>query len=62
MYVIQLLAETATGPSQDEEARQASVQELQSVKDSLSQFETKSKELEGQLENINKVKNQSIGL
>ncbi|XP_037553921.1 translocated promoter region b, nuclear basket protein [Nematolebias whitei] len=50
-----LVAETAAGPSQDEEARQASVQELQSVKDSLSQAETKNKELEGQLENINKV-------
>lgn len=56
------MAETAAGPSQDEEARQASVQELQSVKDSLSQAETKNKELEGQLENINKVKSHSSGL
>uniref|UniRef100_A0A665W6N8 Nucleoprotein TPR n=1 Tax=Echeneis naucrates TaxID=173247 RepID=A0A665W6N8_ECHNA len=38
-----------------QEARQASVQELQSLKDSLSQTEARTKELEGQLENINKV-------
>uniref|UniRef100_A0A3B5B4R2 Nucleoprotein TPR n=1 Tax=Stegastes partitus TaxID=144197 RepID=A0A3B5B4R2_9TELE len=42
-------------PSQDEEARQASVQELQSVRDSLTQAEARTKELEGQLENISKV-------
>ncbi|XP_068445751.1 translocated promoter region b, nuclear basket protein [Clinocottus analis] len=50
-----LVAEAAAGPSQEEEARQASVQELQSLRDSLNQAETKTKELEGQLENINKV-------
>ncbi|KAI3368578.1 hypothetical protein L3Q82_025589, partial [Scortum barcoo] len=50
-----MVAEAAAGPSQDEEARQASVQELQSLKDSLNQAEAKTKELEGQLENINKV-------
>ncbi|KAM4574038.1 translocated promoter region b, nuclear basket protein isoform 1-T1 [Fundulus diaphanus] len=49
-----LVAEAAAGPSQDEEARQASAQELQSIKDSLNQAETRTKELEGQLENINK--------
>uniref|UniRef100_A0A8D3CET8 Nucleoprotein TPR n=1 Tax=Scophthalmus maximus TaxID=52904 RepID=A0A8D3CET8_SCOMX len=38
-----------------QEARQASVQELQSLRDSLSQSEARTKELEGQLENINKV-------
>uniref|UniRef100_A0A3Q0S4T6 Nucleoprotein TPR n=1 Tax=Amphilophus citrinellus TaxID=61819 RepID=A0A3Q0S4T6_AMPCI len=43
------------GPSQEEEARQASVQELQSLRDSLSQAEARIKELEGQLENISKV-------
>lgn len=53
--VLQLVAEAAAGPSQDEEAHQASAQELQSVKDSLSQAETRTKELEGQLENTNKV-------
>uniref|UniRef100_A0A665W9I2 Nucleoprotein TPR n=1 Tax=Echeneis naucrates TaxID=173247 RepID=A0A665W9I2_ECHNA len=51
-----MVAEAAAGPSQEEEARQASVQELQSLKDSLSQTEARTKELEGQLENINKVK------
>ena len=49
------MADAAAGPSQEEEARQASVQELQSLRDSLSQAEAKTKELEGQLENINKV-------
>ncbi|XP_030582625.1 translocated promoter region b, nuclear basket protein [Archocentrus centrarchus] len=50
-----LLAEATAGPSQEEEARQASVQELQSLRDSLSQAEARIKELEGQLENISKV-------
>ncbi|XP_034557497.1 translocated promoter region b, nuclear basket protein isoform X3 [Notolabrus celidotus] len=50
-----MVAEAAAGPSQEEEARQASVQELQSLRDSLSQADVKIKELEGQLENINKV-------
>ncbi|CAN9500306.1 unnamed protein product [Ophioblennius macclurei] len=50
-----LVAGAAAGPSQDEEAHQASVQELQSVRDSLSQAETRTRELEAQLENINTV-------
>uniref|UniRef100_A0A3P9KSI2 Nucleoprotein TPR n=1 Tax=Oryzias latipes TaxID=8090 RepID=A0A3P9KSI2_ORYLA len=50
-----LVSETAAGPSQDEEARQASAQELQSLRDSLGQAQNRSKELEGQLENISKV-------
>lgn len=50
-----MVAEAAAGPSQDEEARQASVQELQSLRESLSQAEAKTRELEGQLENVNKV-------
>ncbi|XP_042370774.1 translocated promoter region b, nuclear basket protein [Plectropomus leopardus] len=50
-----LVAEAAAGPSQEEEARQASVQELQSLRESLNQAEAKTRELEGQLENINKV-------
>lgn len=55
-----MVAEAAAGPSQEEEARQASVQELQSLRDSLSQAEAKTKELEGQLENINKVKHHTF--
>lgn len=51
-----MVAEAAAGPSQEEEARQASVQELQSLRDSLSQAEAKTRELEGQLENVSKVK------
>lgn len=50
-----MVAEAAAGPSQDEEARQASAQELQSLRESLSQAEAKARELEGQLENVNKV-------
>ncbi|XP_039891459.1 translocated promoter region b, nuclear basket protein [Simochromis diagramma] len=50
-----LVAEAAAGPSQEEEARQASVQELQSLRDSLSQAEARSADLEGQLENMNRV-------
>ncbi|KAM8745526.1 translocated promoter region b, nuclear basket protein isoform 2-T2 [Acanthopagrus schlegelii] len=50
-----MVAEAAAGPSQEEEARQASVQELQSLTDSLSQAEAKTRELEGQLENVSKV-------
>lgn len=50
------MAEAAAGPSQEEEARQASVQELQSLRESLNQAEAKTRELEAQLENINKVK------
>lgn len=51
-----MVAEAAAGPAQVEEARQASVQELQSLKDSLNQAETKTRDLEAQLENLNKVK------
>lgn len=51
-----MVAEAAAGPAQVEEARQASVQELQSFRDSLNQAEAKTKDLEGQLENLNGVK------
>uniref|UniRef100_UPI003AADA419 translocated promoter region b, nuclear basket protein n=1 Tax=Centroberyx gerrardi TaxID=166262 RepID=UPI003AADA419 len=50
-----LVAEAAAGPSLEQEARQASVQELQSLRDSLGQAETRTREVEGQLENLNKV-------
>lgn len=53
---LQMVAEARAGPSQEEEARQASAQELQSLRDSLSLAEAKTKELEGQLEKVNKVK------
>uniref|UniRef100_A0A667WHM6 Nucleoprotein TPR n=1 Tax=Myripristis murdjan TaxID=586833 RepID=A0A667WHM6_9TELE len=38
----------------EQEARQASVQELQSLRDSLGQAETKTRDLEAQLENLTK--------
>ena len=53
---MQMVAEAAVGPAQVEEARQASVQELQSYRDSLNQAEAKTRDLEGQLENLKKVK------
>lgn len=53
---VQVVAEAAAGPSPDEEANQASVQELQSLRDSLNQADEKTRDLEGQLDNLNKVK------
>ncbi|XP_068174893.1 translocated promoter region b, nuclear basket protein isoform X2 [Antennarius striatus] len=50
-----VVAEAAAGPSQEEEARQASAQELSSLRECLSQAEAKAKELELQLENTKKV-------
>ncbi|KAJ0032751.1 hypothetical protein NQD34_002832 [Periophthalmus magnuspinnatus] len=50
-----LVAEVAAGPSQNEETRQASAQEIQALKDSLTQAEVKVKELEAQVEKSNKV-------
>uniref|UniRef100_A0A8C5I357 Nucleoprotein TPR n=1 Tax=Gouania willdenowi TaxID=441366 RepID=A0A8C5I357_GOUWI len=49
-----LVAEAAAGTSQDEEARQASSQEVQSLRDALGVAQARGTELEGQLENINK--------
>lgn len=51
-----MVLEAAAGPAQVEEARQASVQELQTLRDSLNQAEAKTRDLEGQLENLNGVK------
>uniref|UniRef100_A0A8C7PNJ2 Nucleoprotein TPR n=1 Tax=Oncorhynchus mykiss TaxID=8022 RepID=A0A8C7PNJ2_ONCMY len=42
-------------PAQEQEAQQASAQELQGLKDSLGQAETRNKDLEGQVDNLNKV-------
>uniref|UniRef100_A0A6Q2X7L1 Nucleoprotein TPR n=1 Tax=Esox lucius TaxID=8010 RepID=A0A6Q2X7L1_ESOLU len=42
-------------PAQETEAQQASAQELQGLRDSLGQAETRTRDLEGQLENLNKV-------
>ncbi|XP_060722892.1 translocated promoter region b, nuclear basket protein isoform X3 [Tachysurus vachellii] len=49
-----MVAAAASAPVQDQEAQQASAQELQSLRDSLSQSEAKTRELEGQLETLNK--------
>jgi len=50
-----MVAEAAAGPSQEQEVQQASLQEAQGLRDSLSQAEARSREVEGQLENLNKV-------
>lgn len=52
----QLAAEAAAKPTQEQEAQQASVQEIQALKDSLSQAEAQTRELEAQLENVQKVR------
>ncbi|TSW21800.1 Nucleoprotein TPR [Bagarius yarrelli] len=49
-----VVAAAASAPVQDQEAQQTSVQELQSLKDSLSLSEARTQELEGQLETLNK--------
>ncbi|XP_053098080.1 translocated promoter region b, nuclear basket protein isoform X1 [Pangasianodon hypophthalmus] len=49
-----MVAAAASAPVQDQEAQQASAQELQSLRDSLSQSETKARDLESQLETLNK--------
>ncbi|XP_038820047.1 nucleoprotein TPR isoform X2 [Salvelinus namaycush] len=66
-----LVAEAAAKPAQEEvlqavqqaqlqaqHAQQASAQEIQSLKDSLSQAETKVKDLEGQLKNVQETVNE----
>uniref|UniRef100_A0A673JY06 Nucleoprotein TPR n=1 Tax=Sinocyclocheilus rhinocerous TaxID=307959 RepID=A0A673JY06_9TELE len=44
----------ASAPAQNQEAQQASAQELQAVKESLNQSENRSRELEGHLENLSR--------
>ncbi|ROL43467.1 Nucleoprotein TPR [Anabarilius grahami] len=49
-----LVAAAASAPAQDQEAQQASAQELQGLKESLNQSENRTRELEGHLENLNR--------
>lgn len=49
-----MVAETAAKPAQEQEDRQASVQEIQNLKSSLSQAQNRTSELETQLDNIQK--------
>ncbi|XP_064188203.1 translocated promoter region b, nuclear basket protein isoform X2 [Anguilla rostrata] len=49
-----LVAEAAAKPTQEQEAQQASVQEIQALKDSLSQSEAKTRDLEAQVESVQK--------
>ncbi|XP_029938287.1 translocated promoter region b, nuclear basket protein isoform X2 [Salarias fasciatus] len=50
-----LVAGAAAGPSQEEEAHMASVQELTRLRDSLGQAEARARELEAQLDSVNMV-------
>lgn len=50
-----MVAEAASKPAQEQEDRQASAQEIQNLKSSLSQAQNRSSELETQLESIQKV-------
>uniref|UniRef100_A0A8C7PWP8 Nucleoprotein TPR n=1 Tax=Oncorhynchus mykiss TaxID=8022 RepID=A0A8C7PWP8_ONCMY len=50
-----MVFEATSTPAQEQEAQQASAQELQGLKDSLGQAETRNKDLEGQVDNLNKV-------
>ncbi|XP_043117020.1 LOW QUALITY PROTEIN: nucleoprotein TPR [Puntigrus tetrazona] len=49
-----MVAEAASKPAQEQEDRQASVQEIQNLKNSLSQTQNRTSELETQLDNIQK--------
>ncbi|XP_073732494.1 nucleoprotein TPR [Misgurnus anguillicaudatus] len=49
-----MVAETAAKPAQEQEDRQASLQEIQNLKNSLSQAQNRTSELETQLDNIQK--------
>ncbi|XP_051581046.1 nucleoprotein TPR-like isoform X2 [Myxocyprinus asiaticus] len=49
-----MVAAAASAPAQDQEAQQESAQELQGLRESLSQSENRTRELEGQLENLNR--------
>lgn len=51
----QMVAEAASKPAQEQEDHQASVQEIQNLKSSLSQAQNRSSELETQLDSIQKV-------
>ncbi|KAJ7986463.1 hypothetical protein DPEC_G00340150 [Dallia pectoralis] len=50
-----VVSQAASTPAQETEAQQASAQELQSLRESLGQAETQTRELEAQLENLKKV-------
>lgn len=47
--------ETSAQSSGDHQEQHISIQEMQELKDTLSQSETKTKSLEGQVENLQKV-------
>lgn len=47
--------ETSTQSSGDHQEQHISIQEMQELKDTLCQSETKTKSLEGQVENLQKV-------
>ena len=62
MQTIAQLKNAGGGNKTQYEAHQASVQELQSFRHSLNQAEAKTRDLEGQLENLNKVKRAPVSV
>lgn len=54
--IFQMVAEAATQSLVEQQEEQVSVQEVQELKDSLSQSEVKTKTLENQVENLQKVR------
>ena len=51
-----MVAEVTARPAQDQEVHQASLQELEGLNESLRQADGRTKELEAQLETLNKVR------
>ncbi|XP_023662175.1 nucleoprotein TPR isoform X2 [Paramormyrops kingsleyae] len=56
-----MVADTAAKPAEQAEAQLASAQEIQALKNSLNQAEAKSRELEGQVEGLQKVAGEREG-
>lgn len=55
-HVFQMVAEASTQPLVEQKEEQVSVQEVQELKDTLSQAEVKTKSLEAQVESLQKVR------
>ncbi|XP_048845940.1 nucleoprotein TPR isoform X2 [Brienomyrus brachyistius] len=56
-----MVADAAAKPAEEAEAQQASAQEIQALRNSLNQAEAKSRELEGQVEGLQKVAGEREG-
>lgn len=58
--LFQMVAEASTQPLAEQQEEQVSVQEVQELKDTLSQAEVKTKALEAQVESLQKVRTERI--